>query len=41
MAGHGCSWVVASKSWLVVGGRGWSYDLVMPIFNMACASTCE
>ena len=26
----GWSWVVATKLWLVVGGRGWSHDLVMP-----------
>ena len=30
-AGRGCSWVVVAKLWLVVDGRGWSHDLIMPI----------
>ena len=33
MAGCGWSWVVAAKLWLVVSGRGWSHDLVMPLNN--------
>ena len=32
IAGRGWSWVAAEKLWLVVGGRGWSHDLVMPFF---------
>ena len=31
MAGRGWLSVVGAKLWLVMGGRGWSYDLVMPV----------
>ena len=31
MAGLVRSWVVATKLWLLTGGRGWSHDLVMPV----------
>ena len=36
---YGLSWVVGAKLWLIVGGgdkimagRGWSHDLLMPVF---------
>ena len=31
MAGSEWLWVLAAKLWLVVGGRVWSQDLVMPL----------
>ena len=34
IAALGWSWVVAAKLWLVVGGRGWSHDLVILMFVM-------
>ena len=42
MPGRGWSWVVAAKlwlSWLVVDGRGWSHDLVMPAYYKVSTST--
>ena len=24
---------MATKIWLIVGGRGWSHDLIMPVWN--------
>ena len=33
MAVRGWSWLVAAKLWAVVGGRGWSYNLVMSVFK--------
>ena len=29
ICGRGLSWLMAAKLWLVVGGRGWSHDLVI------------
>ena len=31
MAFCGCLWVMMAKLWLIMGGCGWSHDLVMTV----------